>query len=495
MTKKFFSMMTFAFAMMFIFSSCKKDDADETPEPTSTAKYALIIENGAMSVSFGQNITYSATLIDANGAVTPATGVSWTSSDNQIATITSGGVLTVTGTGTAKITASVTKDSYTYTASVPVGVINPTLFAVAPSAIIYEKGGSLQLETVYFSPTGGNPTYTYTSSNSSIASVSSTGLVNFIEAGECSITVTANLNGNPQFIVPVLVIGLPAITLPVTRIDVNPPSGDLFRGETLQLNAKAYKSDGTEVTGKTFSWTSVDPSIATVSSTGLVTPVNPGTAHIHASTDGIIGYAEIVINPDTLVWLQPFSVSIPQNGTKQFTASAYHLTRTGSTLLNGITFHWEIPTYGFPIFDIATVDQNGLVTMKSNAMPGMMTFVAVWDQANPNAGAASAIMVAIADDCDCGAGNPDVNSIQVSNGNTINMTLSSGMPVQLDVTALDAIGGTVASPALVFCSDNIMVASVSSTGEIIAAGEGTAIIKICSGTYAEKTITVNVTLF
>lgn len=493
MTKKFFSMMIFALAMMSIFSSCKKDKKDETPDPTGTAKYVLLIENGAMTVAMDQNITYSAVLIDANGAVTPATGVSWTSSNTQIATINSGGVLTVAGTGSAKITASISKDGLTYTASVPVGVITPSIFAVAPSAIIYEKGGSLQLETVYFSPTGGNPSYTYTSSNAAVATVSSSGLVNFVEVGECSITVTANLNGNPQFIVPVLVIGVPAIELPVTRIAVNPPSGDLFRGETLQLNAKAYKSDGTEVTGKTFTWTSVDPSIATVSTTGLVTPINPGTAHVHATTDGIVGYAEIVVNPDTLVWLTPFSTSIPQNGSKQFTATAYRITRTTQTLLTGITFHWEIPTYGFPMFDIATVNATGLVTMKSNATPGMMTFVAVWDQANPNAGAASSIQVAIAEDCDCGAGNPDVSSIQVSNGNTINMTMMSGT-VQLNITALDAIGGTVTNPALVLCSDNVQVANVSSDGIISAIGEGTAIIKICSGTYAEKTITVNVTL-
>ena len=486
--------MVFAIAMTTFFTSCKKDEAEDTPV-ASTAKYVLLIENGAMSVALDQNITYSAILVDANGAVTPATGASWTSSNTQIATISAGGVLTVAGTGTAKITASITKDGFTYTASVPLGVIIPTLFTVAPSAIIYEKGGSLQLETVYFSPTAGNPTYTYASSNSSIATVSSTGLVNFIDAGECAITVTASLNGNPQVIVPVLVIGIPAITLPVSRIDVNPPSGDLFRGETMQLNAKAYKSDGTEVTGKTFSWTSVDPSIATVNNSGLVTPVNPGTARIHASTDGIIGYSEIVINPDTLVWLQPFSASIPQNGSKQFTATAYHLTRTSSTIINGITFHWEIPTYGFPMFDIATVNATGLVTMKPEATPGMMTFVAVWDQANPNAGAASSIMVAIADDCDCGAGNAAVSTITVSNGNVINMNMMTTTVVQLNVTALDAGGGTVANPDLVFCSDNIMVASVSSTGEIIAAGEGTATIKICSGTYAEKTITVNVTLY
>ncbi|PKP18509.1 MAG: hypothetical protein CVU05_13375 [Bacteroidetes bacterium HGW-Bacteroidetes-21] len=483
-----------AATVMLLFTACKKDKTTEEETPTVARKYVLIIENGAQSMQPEATSTYNAFLVDASGNVTPATGITWSVGSTSVATITSAGLLTGVGTGTTIITASVTVDGNTYTASVPVAISIPSIFAVAPSAIIYEKGGSLQLETVYFSPTGGNPNYTFTSSNSGVASVSSTGLVNFVNTGECTITVSADLNGNPQVIVPVLVIGIPDVVLPVTRVDVTPASADLFRNETQQLTAKAYKSDNSEVTGKTFTWTSLDPTIATVSTTGMVTPVAPGTAYIQAFTDGIIGQAEIIVNPDTLVWITPFNTSIPANGSKQFVASAYRLTRTTSTPLTGITFHWEIPTYGIDIFDIATVTQTGLVSMKSNAMAGMMTFVTAWDQAHPNNGSVATIMVAIADDCDCGAGNSDVASINVSNGNTINMTMMD-TPLQLNVTALNSTGGTVANPALVFCSDNIMVASVDSEGLIIPAGEGTATIKICSGSYAEKTITVNVTLF
>jgi hypothetical protein len=146
------------------------------------------------------------------------------------------------------------------------------------------------------------------------------------------------------------------------------------------------------------------------------------------------------------------------------------------------------------MFDIATVNATGLVTMKADAIVGMSTFVMASDHNNQWVGSVGTIMVAIADDCDCGAGNASVNSIQVSNGSSINMSLFSGLPVQLNVTALDAVGGTVANPGLVYCSDNILVASVDASGQIIAAGEGDAIIKICSGTYAQTTVNVHVTL-
>ena len=489
---KFLAIILFA-STVVIFNSCKKDKKED-PADTSK-KYVMIIENGAQTMSPDGHITYSAILVDANGTASPATGVSWTSSVTSVATINSSGVDSGVALGEVKITASVTKDNVTYYASVPLGIYVPSAFTVSPSAIIWNKGDNLQLESVYLSTSGvTNPTCTYTSSNTAIATVSPTGLVTFVEVGECYITVTAtSIQGNPVVTVPVLVVGIPEVAIPIIRIEVNPPSKDLFKNETQQLTAKAYKGDGSEAVGISFTWNSLDESIATVNNAGLVTPIKTGTTYIQAKADGIIGQAEIMVNSDTLVWITPFYTSIPAGGTKQFTAEAYHITRTSATPYTGVTFDWLVPTYGFDMFDIATVNATGLVTLKSNAFAGMSTFVMAYDHNNPYVGSVGTIMVAVADDCNCGAGNADVSSIQVSNGNTINMIL--GAQVQLNVTALDTVGGTVANPGLVFCSDNIMVVSVDSDGLLMAAGEGDAIIKICSGAYAVTNVNVHVTLF
>ena len=496
-TIKIFSTIMIAFAFIFL-NSCKKDkDEEPQPEPTNTTKkYALVIENGAQTVSPDGNIAYSAILVDVNGSVTPATGVSWTTSNSQLATINSSGVVASLGTGDIKITGSVTLENVTYSASVPLGIYVASAFSVAPSAIIWNKGDNLQLESVYLSTSGvTEPSCTFQSSNNAIATVSSTGLVSFIEVGQCQITVTAtSIQGSPIVTVPVLVVGMPEIALPIIRIEVNPPSKDLFKNETQQLSAKAYKSDGSEATGTTFTWKSTESAIATVSSTGLVTPIKSGTTYIQASASGIIGQAEIMVNSDTLIWITPFYTSIPAGGTKQFTVQAYTITRTTATPLNGITYKWEIPTYGFDMFDIATVNSTGLVTLKSNAFAGMMTFVMVSDQANPWVGSVGSITVGIADDCNCGAGNASVANIPVTNSQPINLNMISSTQAQINVTASDASSNPVTAPALVFCSDNIMVASVDSDGLVMAVGEGDATIKICSGSYAETTVNVHVTL-
>jgi len=469
-------------------SSCKKE------EEQADKNYVLVIENGAQKISPDGSITYSAKLVDKEGNSTTPDNVSWSTSSSGIATISSSGVITTAGEGTVTITASVTIDDVTITATAPLGIYAPSLFTVAPCAILYEVGGEIQLEAIHLTTTGAiEPTCSFTSSDAGIASVGSNGLVTFNAAGTCYIIVTAtSIDGSPQNIIPVTVIAPYTVPLPVVRVEVDPPSADLFQNETSQLTAKAYDFDGALVSGKTPVWTSGNSNIATVNSSGLVTPVNPGEVNIYATIDGIIGQASIIVNPDTIVVVDPFYVNIPAGGTRQFTATAYRITRTSATELPGVNFTWDIPTYGFGMFDIATVNNSGLVTMKSDAMAGMMTYVVAYDANNPYVGGASAIIAAVADDCDCGQGDPSISYINV-NANTVNLNMMGISTFQIDASAFDSADEEL-SYDLVYCSNNMMAASVDSDGFIMAVGEGTATIKVCAGSVYEEII-VNVSLY
>lgn len=120
-------------------NSCKKE------EETADKNYVLVIENGAQKINPDQSITYSAILIDKEGNVTEPTGVTWSTSDAAVASISTAGVISAAGEGMVTITASVTIDDVTLTAKAPLGVYLPSMFTVAPCAILYEVGGSIQL--------------------------------------------------------------------------------------------------------------------------------------------------------------------------------------------------------------------------------------------------------------------------------------------------------------------------------------------------------------
>ena len=83
-------------------------------------------------------------------------------------------------------------------------------------------------------------------------------------------------------------------TATVASVVVTPVNATLVSlGETVQLTASARDASGNTISGKTFTWSSSDQTIATVNSTGLVTAVANGAATITATTDGVSGTATI----------------------------------------------------------------------------------------------------------------------------------------------------------------------------------------------------------
>lgn len=379
---------------MFVFNSCKDEDPDDD-NTNDDVSYALIIENGAQTINPDEQITYSAVLVDVNGNVSNATNVSWSVSSESVATISQAGVLTPAGTGDATVTASVTVDGETLTASVPVGVYLPGLFVVAPAAILFEAGHDIPLEVVYFTD-GQQPTYSYSSSNNSVATVSNTGVVSLISEGSCTITVTASTMQNSPVTVPVMVIGPPEVQLPVTRVELNHYSADLFKNETLQLTPTAYNPDGI-VNDVSFSWVSANTDIATVDQNGLVSPVRTGETQITVTANGVFAKCDLIVNPDTIVIVNPFYKEMSQGESYQFTATAYQNLRTGFGQQYNIDFAWMIPNFGpgFEMFNIGTVDNNGNVTISNDAMPGMMSLLMAYDPNNEYVGGGAAIMISV----------------------------------------------------------------------------------------------------
>ncbi len=383
-----------------IVSSCKKDSSPEE-ENSTNSNYLFQIENGAQTVKLSSNganrstesISYSAVLIDKDLNVINVTPT-WSADNSDLVSIGSNGLVSINGEGIVNITAKVDYKGASFEATVPLNIQIPTLFAVAPAAVLAYKGDELELNPVYFSTSGQNPTYTYTSSNTAIVSVDANGTIHCLSNGNANITVSSSLEGNPQVVVPVVIVGEPDVALPVTKVTLNKSAIDLLKDETFQFTAKAFNPDG-EVTGKTFSWTSENSQIASISNSGLVSPVSPGTTYIKATCDGVFATAEVMVLPDTIVIVSPFYKQIVAGESFQFTAKAYKTSRMGLTQEYAVNFEWLVPDYGagFEMFNIGTVDQTGTYTMKQDAMIGNASFVIATVPGNISATGASMVMV------------------------------------------------------------------------------------------------------
>lgn len=474
-----------------LWQSCKKSSSNST---SSSGVVALSIQTGAQTILPGGSLPYSAVLVDKSGKTSTPSSITWSIASVGGSSIGSfsGSTFTATGTGYGTITASTTVNGTTLTASVPVGIYAPTVFAVVPSAVIWTTGaGTIPLTPVYIGT--GTTSYGYTSSDATIASVDASGVITFNKTGSCVITVTASgLMGNPSVQVPVLVVGMPSVSLPVVRVAVNPAAAQIFRNENTTLTATAYDGSGAQVSGSA-TWAVQDASIASVDQSGKVTGLSLGKTVVTATISGITGQAEVDVLPDTAIIVTPFWASLAPSATKQFTATTYkvnHSDKSLSIITPNPTLNWTIPTYGIPVFDIATVSSTGLVTMKSTATLGLATFVmAAASSPTIEPGVA---MLSVSD-CNCGTTTPGVTHIGLTSPTTVNLSLMTNPTANIIAAALDATNTPVTGATLTYCTDNMAACAVDASGTITATGPGSAIVTICNGGVS-TTITVNVTL-
>ena len=162
----------------------------------SPAVRGVTVTPSALALQIGQSATAVATVDRDAGAIA---GVTWTTNAPAVATVDSTGKIVAVSAGTADITATSRAD-VTKAAALAVTVTavpnNLTALTVAPTSAGLGVGGTVQL--VANATTIGSPTvtYTYASSNTAVATVSSTGLVTAVGNGTAIITTTATTNTN-----------------------------------------------------------------------------------------------------------------------------------------------------------------------------------------------------------------------------------------------------------------------------------------------------------
>jgi len=83
--------------------------------------------------------------------------------------------------------------------------------------------------------------------------------------------------------------------IPVDHVTVSPPTPSLSVGQSTQLTATAYDKDGNVLSGRTITWQTDAPAVATVSGSGMVDAVAAGSAHIEATAESKTGSATVSV--------------------------------------------------------------------------------------------------------------------------------------------------------------------------------------------------------
>ena len=229
---------------------------------------SISAKDGLDTIKKGQTLQLSVnyTPADADGSWT----VDWGSSDEKVATVNANGLVTALADGSTTITAKAGGKTATY--QVTVQEIKLTSIAIKESTLIH-KGESETLSVTYNpANTTDDRTVTWTSSDTSVATVDGSGNVTAVKPGQAKIQAQVG-NFTDECLV--------TVDAPLKAIIPSVESLDMVKRQTAQLSWTLDPEDTTDSRKVTLS--SSDPSVATVDQDGTVTAKKAGTATITLS--------------------------------------------------------------------------------------------------------------------------------------------------------------------------------------------------------------------
>lgn len=200
--------------------------------------------------------------------------VTYGSSNPDVATVSSNGLITAKKKGTATITVTAT-DGSGKSASCAVIVKQPvTGIQITPNGFTLVKGDVKDLKANVSPADADNPDVIWTSSNTNIAAVSSKGQVTAVNEGSCVITATCKDNASISASCTIVV------GTPVASVALAPNRASMNTGETILITASVLPTNASNK-GIIWSWKSEDGA-SIILTNGAVKAMKAGTVTVTA---------------------------------------------------------------------------------------------------------------------------------------------------------------------------------------------------------------------
>lgn len=383
--------------------------------------------------------------------------VSWASSDDSVATVKDG-LITAISQGLATITATTNDGGLQAWCIVTVQekLVPVESVSLDVNDLALHVGETYQLSATVLPDNASNSVVIWSSSVESVATVSSSGMVNAIGNGSTTVTGTTSDGG---FTAECII----TVTTPVTGVTLSDQVLAMIVGDSFALTASVEPATASN---SGVIWSSTNEGVATVSATGLVTALAVGEATIVVTTEDGSFTAEcnvVVQNAVigvTSVTLDTKDLDLSVGSAQQLTATVLPDNATDKSL-----------TWTSSNINVANVDKNGLVTA---------------------IGAGTAVVTATSSDgehfdtCNVTCTIPVVN-ISFEQGPEMETYIGESFTLNAIFTPNDAF-----DKSLTWVSSNPSVATVSKDGKVTSLSTGSSIITATakSGASASFTCTV-----
>ncbi|OLC29732.1 MAG: hypothetical protein AUH31_06195 [Armatimonadetes bacterium 13_1_40CM_64_14] len=280
------------------------------PNPSPTVQIVVSPESVALDPQQTQQFRAFGRTAAGDSVSAPVT---WSASTG---TVTQSGMYTAdTSASDVVVTASFTDAPLTGTARVKKRRLVQVL--ISPTTVTLPGGGAQQFRAYGRKNTGDsvavNVTYAATG-----GTITPTGMYTAGQSSGSFRVIAAQSGGSLADTGAVTVT-----TIPVASVSVSPATVSLSVGGTQQLTATPKDSAGSALGGRAVTWLSSAPSVATVSGSGAVRGVAPGSATITATSEGKTGSATVTVTavPVATVTVSPAALGILVGGTGQLTAT------------------------------------------------------------------------------------------------------------------------------------------------------------------------------